>query len=176
MGNASFQDRLLQQLNLTPADLAQYQAPKQAEAAPHTLAVLGETQDGRVLQATTDTVWQWTNLKRAARIDGIHLEVVSAFRSIDYQRQLIERKLASGERPNQILQVVALPGYSEHHTGYALDIVTTDAPLLTEDFEHSDGFAWLSNTAHQFGFSLSYPRDNPLGFLYEPWHWRFNPA
>ena len=42
--------------------------------------------------------------------------------------------------------------------------------------ELSDGFAWLSHSAHQFGFSLSYPRDNPLGFIYEPWHWCFNPA
>lgn len=176
MGNAPFRDGLLERLFVTPADLAGYPAPKQLEAPRHTLTILGETKDGRVLEATSDTVLHWTDMQRAAQQDGIQLKVLSAFRSIDYQRQLIARKLDRGDPPNQILQVVALPGYSEHHTGYALDIVTTDYPELTEDFELSDGFAWLSHSAHQFGFFLSYPRDNPWGFVYEPWHWCFKPA
>ncbi|MBT6792244.1 M15 family metallopeptidase [Pseudomonadales bacterium] len=176
MGNARVQEDLLERLFITPGDLARYPAPKQVEAPPHQLAVLGETKAGRVLHATSATVKHWADMRRAAQQDGIHLEVLSAFRSIDYQRQLIARKLDRGDPPNQILQVVALPGYSEHHTGRALDIVTTDYPELTEDFELSDGFAWLSHSAHQFGFSLSYPRDNPWGFIYEPWHWCFNPA
>ena len=176
MGNAPFQDGLLERLFVTPAVLAGYPAPKQLEAPPHTLTILGETKDGRVLEATSDTVQHWTDMQRAAQQDGIQLEVLSAFRSIDYQRQLIARKLDRGDPPNQILQVVALPGYSEHHTGYALDIVTTAYPELTEDFELSEGFAWLSHSAHQCGFFLSYPRDNPWGFIYEPWHWCFKPA
>jgi D-alanyl-D-alanine carboxypeptidase len=176
MGNTPIQDGLLQRLFLTPEALARYPAPKQDEALPHQLIVLGETKAGRVLQATSDTVQHWTDMRRAAQQDGIQLEVRSAFRSYDYQHQLIARKLDRGEPPNQILQVVALPGYSEHHTGYALDIVTPDHPELTEDFELSDGFAWLSQSAHEFGFSLSYPRDNPWGFIYEPWHWCFKPA
>ena len=176
MGNAPLQDGLLERLFVTPAVLAGYPAPKQLEAPPHTLTILGETKDGRVLEATSDTVQHWTDMQRAAQQDGIQLEVLSAFRSIDYQRQLIARKLDRGDPPNQILQVVALPGYSEHHTGYALDIVTTAYPELTEDFELSEGFAWLSHSAHQFGFFLSYPRDNPWGFIYEPWHWCFKPA
>jgi len=176
MGNAPLQDGLLERLFVTPAVLAGYPAPKQLEAPPHTLTILGETKDGRVLEATSDTVQHWTDMQRAAQQDGIQLEVLSAFRSIDYQRQLIARKLDRGDPPNQILKVVALPGYSEHHTGYALDIVTTAYPELTEDFELSEGFAWLSHSAHQFGFFLSYPRDNPWGFIYEPWHWCFKPA
>ena len=176
MGNAPVREGLLERLFVTPADLAGYPAPKQLEAPPHTLTILGETKDGRVLEATSDTVQHWTDMQRAAQQDGIQLEVLSAFRSIDYQRQLIARKLDRGDPPNQILQVVALPGYSEHHTGCALDIVTTDYPELTECFELSDGFAWLSDSAHQFGFSLSYPRDNPWGFIYEPWHWCFKPV
>lgn len=176
MGNAPFQNELLERLFVTASVLAQYPAPKQVEAPAHTLKALGATQNGRALQARSETVRQWTNMRRAAQQDGIELEVVSAFRSIDYQRQLIDAKLKRGDLPNQILKVVALPGYSEHHTGYALDIVTTDYPELTEDFELSDGFAWLSHSAHQFGFSLSYPRDNPWGFVYEPWHWCFRPG
>ena len=176
MGNAPVQEGLLERLFVTPADLARYPAPKQVEAPPHQLAVLGETKEGRVLHATPGTVQHWTDMRRAAQQDGIQLQVLSAFRSIDYQHQLIARKLDRGEPPSQILQVVALPGYSEHHTGCALDIVTTDYPELTENFELSAGFDCLSHSAHQFGFSLSYPRDNPSGFIYEPWHWCFKPA
>ena len=138
MGNAPFQEGLLERLFVTPADLARYPAPKQVEAPPHQLAVLGETKAGRVLHATPGTVQHWTDMRCAAQQDGIQLEVLSAFRSIDYQRQLIARKLDRGDPPNQILQVVALPGYSEHHTGCALDIVTTDYPCLLYTSDAAD--------------------------------------
>ena len=176
MVNSERLDNLLQRLHLTPSDLARYAAPMQLEAKPNTLSNLGITDDDRVLRATPDTIQHWTLMQQAALKDGIHLIVTSAFRSVDYQRKLIEKKLAHGETPSQILKVVALPGYSEHHTGQALDIITPACPSLTEAFEQSDAFAWLSRHAHQFGFSLSYPRNNPWGFVYEPWHWRFNLA
>ena len=52
MGNARVQEDLLERLFITPGDLARYPAPKQVEAPPPQLAVLGETQAGRVLHAT----------------------------------------------------------------------------------------------------------------------------
>jgi D-alanyl-D-alanine carboxypeptidase len=42
---------------------------------------------------------------------------------------------------------------------------------LTEEFDSSDAFAWLQQHAAKHGFSMTYPRDNPQGFIYEPWHW-----
>ena len=65
----------------------------------------------------------------------------------------------------------AAPGYSQHHTGCAVDIATPGSRPLTEEFEESEAFAWLGNRAAEFGFSMTYPRDNPQGFIYEPWHW-----
>ena len=44
---------------------------------------------------------------------------------------------------------------------------------LDEAFESTAAYAWLAKHARRFGFSLSYPRGNPEGFLYEPWHWRY---
>ena len=63
------------------------------------------------------------------------------------------------------------PGYSEHHTGRALDITTSDCEPLTEAFELTEAFTWLVTHASKYQFSLTYPRDNPYGIIYEPWHW-----
>jgi len=90
---------------------------------------------------------------------------------IVYQASLIRRKLEAGQSVSEILNVNAAPGYSEHHTGRAIDIAVPDAEPLTEEFESSKAFAWLEKNAASFGFSMSYPRENRQGFVYEPWHW-----
>ncbi|HPF74253.1 MAG TPA: D-alanyl-D-alanine carboxypeptidase family protein, partial [Xanthomonadaceae bacterium] len=63
------------------------------------------------------------------------------------------------------------PGFSEHHSGNALDIGTPDEPPAEESFENTAAFDWLCENAPNFGFQLSYPRNNPHGIVYEPWHW-----
>lgn len=64
-------------------------------------------------------------------------------------------------------------GYSEHHSGCAVDICSNDRFKLSESFEETDAFEWLMSHAQTFGFSLSYPRNNDKGIIYEPWHWFF---
>ena len=59
---------------------------------------------------------------------------------IDYQRQIWERKLAAGESVEQILRVSAPPGYSEHHTGRAIDLTAPGCPPVTEEFETTSAF------------------------------------
>ena len=117
---------------------------------------------------------QWTAMREAAAVDGIILGLISAFRSFDYQRGIITRKLAAGQSLTDILSASALPGYSEHHTGQAVDIGVPGEPPLTEAFEQSPAFAWLQRRAGDFGFRLSFPRDNTAGYIYEPWHWRWH--
>lgn len=114
---------------------------------------------------------RWARLEVAAERDGILLELVSAYRSVDYQAALIERKLARGEPIGEILRVNAAPGYSEHHSGRAVDLGVAGREPLTEAFEHTEAFAWLRENAGRWGFRLTYPRDNPHGIVYEPWHW-----
>ena len=70
-----------------------------------------------------------------------------------------------------ILAVNAAPGYSEHHSGRALDIGTPGYAHLEIEFERSPAFAWLARHAANFGFHMSFPRDNAYGVQYEPWHW-----
>lgn len=114
---------------------------------------------------------RWARLEAAAERAGIVLRLVSAYRSVAYQAELIERKLARGEPIERILQVNAAPGYSEHHSGRAVDLGVDGCQPLTEAFEDTDAFAWLQAHADAHGFVLSYPRDNPHGIVYEPWHW-----
>jgi D-alanyl-D-alanine carboxypeptidase len=116
---------------------------------------------------------QWHAMVAAAGRDGVVLLTISAFRSFDYQRKIIERKLAEGLVIEQILRASALPGYSEHHTGRAIDIGTPGSQPLTEEFEQTPAFDWLRRRGRDFGFSMTYPRDNPYGIMFEPWHWMF---
>ena len=113
----------------------------------------------------------WKRMKKAARAEGIHLYIVSAFRSIARQSEIIERKRKNGISEEDIIRVSALPGFSEHHTGNALDLNTHGSPALEEEFEDTPAFQWLIQHASHFGFELSYTRENKCGISYEPWHW-----
>lgn len=118
-----------------------------------------------------ETAASWQQMLTAARDDGIMLLIVSGYRSFEYQASLIRKKINAGQSLSEILQVNAAPGFSEHHTGRAVDVASPGSRPLTEEFESSEAFAWLRVNAAQYGFSMSYPRDNPEGFIYEPWHW-----
>ena len=117
---------------------------------------------------------RWRAMRQAAERQDVILKLVSGFRSVDYQIGIWKRKLASGQSIQQILKVSAPPGYSEHHTGRAVDVTSTEAEPLTEAFEHTEAFKWLSNYAGDFGFSMTYPRGNRHGVTFEPWHWCFH--
>ena len=110
-------------------------------------------------------------MKSDAAIENIELQLVSAFRSVEYQCELIQRKLDQGLNLAEILMVNAAPGFSEHHTGRAIDLTTPGEKPLEESFEKTNAFEWLKNNAGDYGFTMSYPRDNPWGIAYEPWHW-----
>ena len=104
------------------------------------------------------------------------LEAISGYRSHDYQLGIFERKRARGLAIDDILAVNAAPGFSEHHSGQALDIGTPGEPPAEESFEATPGHAWLQQHASSHGFGMSYPRDNPHGITFEPWHWRYQAA
>jgi len=109
----------------------------------------------------------------AAANDNILLQMVSAYRSIEHRAAIIRRKLEQGLALDEILKVLAPPGYSEHHSGSAIDIGSPDSLPLDEQFETIPAYHWLSANANRFGFFLSFPRDNVFGYIYEPWHWRY---
>ncbi len=135
------------------------------------LVDIGPNLVGRAQQLAPAAAKSWKAMRAAANADGVTLMIVSGFRSVDYQARLIRKKINAGQAIEEILEVNAAPGYSEHHTGLAVDIATPGSRPLTEEFETTQAFEWLGRNAGRFGFSMSYPRDNPWGFVYEPWHW-----
>ena len=127
--------------------------------------------DGREHLLTPAAAAAWKGLRKAAAADDVVLHLVSAYRSFDYQVELIQRRLSAGMAIADILRGSACPGYSEHHSGRALDIDTPDNPGLGESFELTAAFAWLQAHGGARGFTLSFPRGNAAGYIYEPWHW-----
>lgn len=129
---------------------------------------------GREFLLTPQAAAAWLAMQNQARADQITLALVSAFRSVARQREIILEKLGQGLSIDAVLQSVAPPGFSEHHTGRAIDIGTSEDSALDEVFETTPAYQWLTQCAADFGFRMSYPRDNPSGFVFEPWHWCYH--
>ena len=159
----------LASLGITPDRIARKKLTLQVEAANLVVAELGE--DGRQHRLTPAACAAWRAMTAAALIDGVTLKIVSAFRSVDRQAEIVRAKLERGLTLDAILEVSAPPGYSEHHTGRAVDVTTDGVTALEIEFEKTEAFRWLSANAVRFGFSLSYPAGNRQGYAYEPWHW-----
>lgn len=170
-------DRIEERLSALGLDCDGYEARTGLAlvAEPDRLAHAGVDRFRRPLWLHPGAARAWTHLRQAAWLDGIVLDAISGYRSHHYQLGIFERKLARGLRVDEILTVNAAPGYSEHHSGLALDIGTPGEPPAEESFEHTPAFAWLRANAGGYGYFMSYPRDNPHGIVYEPWHWRYQP-
>jgi D-alanyl-D-alanine carboxypeptidase len=156
-----------------PADYGKAGSPPTYGEADE-LVEVGPNLVGRMQSLAPAAAKQWLAMVEAADGDGVTLLIVSGFRSYEYQAGLIRKKINAGHIITDILEVNAAPGHSEHHTGLAVDIATPGSRPLTEEFEDSEAFRWLGANAGRFGFSMSYPRDNPWGIIYEPWHWAMN--
>ena len=153
-----------------PEDYGSDGGPPQYDEALD-LVEVGPNLVGRMQSLTPETAGEWQSMVSAAAADGVTLMIVSGYRSVDYQARLIRKKINAGQTIEEILAVNAAPGFSEHHTGTAVDIATPGSRPLTEEFEETEAFRWLVENAETYGFSMTYPRDNPWGFIYEPWHW-----
>ncbi|MGB2926976.1 MAG: M15 family metallopeptidase [Limnothrix sp.] len=133
------------------------------------------TADGR-LKLRPAAHEKYQQMRDAARRDGINLLLISGFRSVEEQQYLFfEVKEQRGQDTTKRAEVSAPPRHSEHHTGYAIDLGDGNVPAtnLSPNFEETAAFRWLQNNAARYSFELSFPRDNPQGIAYEPWHWRF---
>jgi D-alanyl-D-alanine carboxypeptidase len=160
---------LVTRLGIDLAVIAARGLPFHAEAED--LVSIGKDIEDREQWMAPQAAAAWRAMQSAAATDGVELLVVSAFRSVAHQTSIIERKIARGLGFDAILVASAPPGFSEHHTGRAIDIGTSGSRPLEEDFAGTAAYEWLTRNAGRFGFSLSYPRGNRYGFLFEPWHW-----
>ena len=110
-----------------------------------------------------------------AEKEGIYLVFLSGFRSIKLQKQIFySLKSIRNQIASERARVSAPPGYSEHSTGFAIDI--GDANVREADFEKSfentSAFKWLKKNAAKYHFRLSFDKKQS-SVDYEPWHWRY---
>jgi len=161
----------LRELGVDPAVMESRRLPMEGEARRLLHAGMGT--DGRDKFLAPGAARAWRSMQARAARGGVVLQLVSGFRSLEFQVALIKGKIERGRGLDEVLKVNAPPGYSEHHTGCALEIGTPGCPPLEEAFEGTPAFAWLQTNAARYGFRLSYPRNNRYGYLYEPWHWRW---
>lgn len=120
----------------------------------------------------------------AAKKDGIDLKVLSAYRTVEYQKNLFDRNvkqrmddlgMSYDEAVYDVSINIAPPGGSEHNAGLAVDIIDRNHWDTYEEFEDTPEFAWLSEHCAQYGFVLRYPKgkEDLTGYIYEPWHYRY---
>ncbi len=126
-------------------------------------------------------------LLQAASDAGFDMLLCSAYRTVEKSAELYERKVnefISAGYPEDTAEKeaakwVAPPGTSEHHTGLAMDLVSSDYwgyySDLEHDYENFDSFKWMYEHCSEFGFILRYPKDKQdiTGITYEPWHYRY---
>ncbi len=141
-----------------------------------------------------DAKQAFLRMKTEAKKDGINIEVVSAYRSFDRQREIFEKKYkkytSQGETPEnaikKIIEYSTIPGTSRHHWGTDLDLIDGGVPrpkqVLQADHFHGEGVfckfkEWMDANSERFGFYLVYT-DAPTrkGFKYEPWHYSYAPV
>lgn len=124
--------------------------------------------DNEIMKANKEVLNFYKELEDESKKNGFNLVIFSAYRSYSKQYHLYYEVNNSNDK------TVARPGFSEHQTGYSLDISTLQYGLTTQ-FEESNEFKWLENNCYKYGFILRYPKDKEdiTGYSYEPWHFRY---
>lgn len=149
-----------------------------AEANPDnlvTVASFGLRENQRFEKLHPDAAAALMQMTNAARDEGVWIVLSSAFRRIDQQAELFVAQTQRRGSPEEAAKSSAPPGYSEHHTGYAMDLSDGHVPSadINQRFASTDAYLWLLQHASEYGFELSFPLNNTQGVSYEPWHWRF---
>lgn len=110
--------------------------------------------------------------------EGITIELNSGYRSVEEQQSIWDEFMAEyGEE--YVLEFVAEPGHSEHHTGLALDalLVEDGEPIVTNEdiFAREDTWEIIHSYLPKYGFILRYldGQEDITGYTYEPWHIRY---
>jgi D-alanyl-D-alanine carboxypeptidase len=136
--------------------------------------------EGGTIQVEKEALAQFYKLQSALHEDGVDIVLDSAYRSVAKQQKLWDDWSADPEKGiDYVRKFVAVPGYSEHHTGLAIDIaIKKDGKIIYDNDEmiaEREIFAKIHAKLADYGFILRYleGRDNVTGYAYEPWHLRY---
>ena len=120
-------------------------------------------------KATAEAAEAYYKMQADAKAEGYSFWAISAYRSIDSQRNLYNRYLQ--QDPAEVVDTYsARPGFSEHHTGRAIDLCGSNHDFL--QFARSPEGPWVHKNAYKYGFILRYPDgyESITGYAYESWH------
>lgn len=94
----------------------------------------------------------------------------SGFRSYETQTQLYQNYVNKDGKA-EADRYSARPGYSEHQTGLAFDLIETNGDLVTEE----KAAQWLLDHAADYGFVVRYlkGKEKETGYMAEEWHLRY---
>lgn len=100
--------------------------------------------------------------------------VNSGFRDYAFQNEIYTERVQT-EGAEEAAKYVALPGYSEHHTGLAMDLsvyLADGTSVAVANYELCD---WFEEHAPEYGFVLRYPSEKAdiTRISYEAWHYRY---
>ena len=110
--------------------------------------------------------------------EGMQIELVSVYRTVATQEKIWE----SGKRKDGLeytKKYVAIPGHSEHHTGFAIDVsIVVDGKLvhgMPNLLKIDPLYGPVQAKLPKYGFILRYPKDKEAitKIGYEPWHFRY---
>ena len=120
-----------------------------------------------VMDALNDMLLDFYN---ATGNDGVMVR--AGHRTYEYQQGLYDDELKKTGQESSAL--VAKPGYSEHHTGLAVDF-TTYRNGVYKDFDGTGDYAWIMENCHKYGFVNRYPEGKQSLTMIdnEPWHFRY---
>ena len=154
----------------------QNQLPEGWEGALETVTVqnsLGD--DVEVEKRAYDA---YLELKADLEKDGVKVDLDSARRSVAEQQRIVD-DFTKKYGEDYVKQYVAVPGYSEHHTGLALDLYLNidgkDVYLNEDMVEYPEVWAKIHAKLADHGFILRYleGKEDITGYSYEPWHIRY---
>lgn len=126
----------------------------------------------------SETLRHFDMLKAHLKVDGIIIDIDSAYRSLESQENLFLQFMKKYGF-DYAEQIVAMPGTSEHHTGQAIDIsICKDGVWIDENdvlIKETEILERIHKVLKYFGFILRYPKEkeNITGYPYEPWHFRY---
>ena len=133
---------------------------------------------GEEIKVEKEAYEKYTELKSELEKEGVYIELDSCYRSVAAQQELWDRWTIE-KGIEYVKQYVAVPGYSEHHTGLALDIcIKVNGELVYENDDmiaDRDTFTKIHAKLADYGFILRYleGKDDITGYSYEPWHLRY---
>lgn len=108
----------------------------------------------------------------------VHIELDSAYRSREAQQKIVD-DFTEKYGEEYVKNYVAVPGYSEHHTGLALDLYFTIGDKTVYENEdlvqYPEIWALIHEKLPEYGFILRFPegKEKITGVSYEPWHLRY---